>query len=103
MLIAGFSSGVFGLYELPGLDCLHTLSIAGSEGVPVTTVDLNCSGEWLAFGCAHLGQMLVWEWQSETCELLSRLVDSHSTPSAGPQAACLSSFVWVLFIYFFIC
>lgn len=29
-------------------------------------VTINKSGEWLAFGCSKLGQLLVWEWQSET-------------------------------------
>ena len=24
------------------------------------------TGEWLAFGCSSLGQLLVWEWQSES-------------------------------------
>ena len=27
---------------------------------------LNNSGEWLAFGASKLGQLLVWEWQSES-------------------------------------
>ena len=27
---------------------------------------VNSTGEWLAFGCSSLGQLLVWEWQSET-------------------------------------
>ena len=27
---------------------------------------VNRTGEWLAFGCSGLGQLLVWEWQSET-------------------------------------
>lgn len=27
---------------------------------------LNKSGEWLAFGASELGQLLVWEWQSES-------------------------------------
>ncbi|KAK4694830.1 periodic tryptophan protein 2, partial [Lecanoromycetidae sp. Uapishka_2] len=29
-------------------------------------VTLNESGEWLAFGASKLGQLLVWEWQSES-------------------------------------
>lgn len=29
-------------------------------------VAVNPSGEWLAFGCSSTGQLLVWEWQSET-------------------------------------
>ena len=29
-------------------------------------VALNKSGEWIAFGASKLGQLLVWEWQSES-------------------------------------
>ena len=29
-------------------------------------VDINQTGEWLAFGASKLGQLLVWEWQSES-------------------------------------
>ena len=45
------------------LQALHTLSISQSD---VGTVAINGGGEWLAFGAAPLGQLLVWEWQSET-------------------------------------
>lgn len=31
----------------------------------INTVAMNASGEWLAFGCSNMGQLLVWEWQSE--------------------------------------
>ena len=26
----------------------------------------NKTGEWIALGCSGLGQLLVWEWQSES-------------------------------------
>jgi periodic tryptophan protein 2 len=29
-------------------------------------ITINGSGEWLAFGSSKLGQLLVWEWQSES-------------------------------------
>lgn len=32
----------------------------------IDTVAVNSTGEWLAFGSPTLGQLLVWEWQSET-------------------------------------
>jgi periodic tryptophan protein 2 len=32
----------------------------------ISTVAVNPTGEWLAFGCSALGQLLVWEWASET-------------------------------------
>lgn len=41
--------------------CLHSISQKG-----IDTVAVNPSGEWLAFGCKNFGQLLVWEWQSET-------------------------------------
>lgn len=63
MLVAGFSDGVFGLWTLPSFDSIHTLSIANSN---ISSVSLNSTGEWLAFGAQGLGQLLVWEWQSES-------------------------------------
>jgi len=63
LLVVGFSSGIFGLYELPTCSAIHTLSISTHK---ISTVSVNASGEWLAFGSERLGQLLVWEWQSET-------------------------------------
>ena len=63
LLVVGFSNGIFGLYELPNYSTLHTLSIY-QNGIDFVTI--NQSGEWLAFGASKLGQLLVWEWQSES-------------------------------------
>jgi len=63
LLVVGFSSGIFGLYELPTCNAIHTLSISTHK---ISTVSVNSTGEWLAFGSERLGQLLVWEWQSET-------------------------------------
>eukprot|EP00743_Colponemidia_sp_Colp-15_P006217 GILK01006687.1.p1 GENE.GILK01006687.1~~GILK01006687.1.p1 ORF type:complete len:888 (+),score=130.49 GILK01006687.1:52-2715(+) len=64
LLVVGFSTGVFGLYEtLPTFNNIHTLSISQKK---IDTLCVNSTGEWLAFGSAKLGQLLVWEWQSET-------------------------------------
>ena len=63
LLIVGFSTGVFGLWEMPEFTPIHTLSISNEK---ITSVAVNPSGEWLAFGAANLGQLLVWEWQSES-------------------------------------
>ncbi|XP_078369162.1 periodic tryptophan protein 2 homolog isoform X4 [Oculina patagonica] len=63
LLIAGFSTGVFTLHEVPDFILIHTLSISQQS---IRTVAVNPSGEWLAFGCSNTGQLLVWEWQSET-------------------------------------
>jgi periodic tryptophan protein 2 len=63
LLVVGFSSGVFGLYEMPGCANIHKLSMSQQQ---INTVSINSTGDWLAFGSAKLGQLLVWEWQSET-------------------------------------
>ncbi|KAL8667798.1 MAG: hypothetical protein Q9202_000262 [Teloschistes flavicans] len=63
LLVAGFSNGLFGLYELPDFNMIHTLSVS-QQGID--HVAINKSGEWLALGAAKLGQLLVWEWQSES-------------------------------------
>lgn len=63
LLVAGFSNGIFGLYEMPEFNQIHTLSISQND---IDFVTINKSGEWLAFGASKLGQLLVWEWQSES-------------------------------------
>lgn len=63
LLVAGFSNGIFGLYEMPEFNMVHTLSISQND---IDYVTINKSGEWLAFGASKLGQLLVWEWQSES-------------------------------------
>lgn len=32
----------------------------------INSVAVSPTGEWLAFGCSSMGQLLVWEWQSES-------------------------------------
>ncbi|PCH06693.1 Small-subunit processome, Utp12 [Penicillium occitanis (nom. inval.)] len=63
LLVVGFSNGIFGLYELPDFNNIHTLSVSQSN---IDFVTMNKSGEWLAFGSSKFGQLLVWEWQSES-------------------------------------
>jgi periodic tryptophan protein 2 len=63
LLVAGFSDGLFGLYEMPDFNNIHKLSISQND---IDFATINSSGEWLAFGASKLGQLLVWEWQSES-------------------------------------
>lgn len=63
MVVVGFSNGVFGLYQMPDFICIHLLSISREK---LTTAVFNERGNWLTFGCAKLGQLLVWEWRSES-------------------------------------
>ncbi|CAG8552856.1 23585_t:CDS:2 [Dentiscutata erythropus] len=63
LLVVGFSSGIFGIWEMPEFNNIHTLSISQKA---IDSVTINSTGEWLAFGSSKLGQLLVWEWQSES-------------------------------------
>ncbi|KAK1588701.1 hypothetical protein Q3G72_026191 [Acer saccharum] len=63
MVVVGFSNGVFGLYQMPDFVCIHLLSISREK---ITATSFNDLGNWLVFGCAKLGQLLVWEWRSES-------------------------------------
>lgn len=63
LLILGLANGVFALHEMPTFTQIHSLSISRND---VSSCAINRSGDWLAFGCSSLGQLLVWEWQSET-------------------------------------
>jgi periodic tryptophan protein 2 len=66
LLVVGDSSGKFTLVDLPSLNIVHSLHITSSSG-KIATMDINRDGDWIAFGCPDLGQLMVWEWQSETC------------------------------------
>eukprot|EP01033_Poteriospumella_lacustris_P018105 gene18105-12992_t len=63
LLALGFASGIFGLYEMPGCVNLQRLSVSNSM---VSSIALNHTGEWVAMGIAEKGQLLVWEWKSES-------------------------------------
>ncbi|XP_053398750.1 periodic tryptophan protein 2 homolog [Mercenaria mercenaria] len=63
ILVTGFDDGVFFLHEMPDFNLIHSLNISDKS---IATVEFNKTGDWIAFGCSGLGQLLVWEWQSET-------------------------------------
>jgi periodic tryptophan protein 2 len=42
---------------------LHKLSISNTT---ITAACINSTGEWIGLGSSKLGQLLVWEWKSET-------------------------------------
>jgi periodic tryptophan protein 2 len=77
-LLVGFTDGIFGLFridpQLERVDRLYALSLfnpdtvgdALNPGIGIDTCDLDINGDWLAFGSAKTGQLLVWEWSTES-------------------------------------
>ncbi|XP_015588288.1 periodic tryptophan protein 2 homolog [Cephus cinctus] len=63
ILVVSFSNGAFFLYEMPEVNMIHSLSISDQD---ITSIALNNTGDWIALACSKVGQLLVWEWQSET-------------------------------------
>nr|XP_023648696.1 periodic tryptophan protein 2 homolog [Paramormyrops kingsleyae] len=63
LLVTGFASGIFHLHELPEFNLIHSLSISDQR---ISSIAINCTGDWIGFGCSGMGQLLVWEWQSES-------------------------------------
>ena len=49
--------------QLPSFDNIHTLSVSRES---ISSITFNETGDWIALGCASLGQLLVWEWRSES-------------------------------------
>ncbi|UJR09168.1 hypothetical protein I4U23_013416 [Adineta vaga] len=65
MLVAGFSNGHFYLHEMPDFNLIHSLSL-GDQKQMITSALFNPLGDWIALACQNLGQLVVWEWQSQT-------------------------------------
>ena len=63
LLSIGFSTGVFSIYELPEFTQIQSLSISKQA---ISTITQNTTSEWIAIASSKLGQLLVWEWQSES-------------------------------------
>ena len=63
LLVTGFSSGVFTIHTLPDFSNVHTLSITNAS---LSTVRISPTGDWIALGSGSTGQLLVWEWTSES-------------------------------------
>ena len=71
LLVAGLSTGMFGLFELPYMSNVHKLSILNQS---VRSACIDPTGKWLAFGCpsSMSPQLLVCEWRSETYVIKQR-------------------------------
>ena len=49
--------------QLPAFENVHMLSMSRQS---INAAAFSPRGDWIALGCAALGQLLVWEWRSES-------------------------------------
>jgi periodic tryptophan protein 2 len=63
IIVLGLTTGVFCIYDINTLENKYTLQISDNK---IDTLSINSQGLWLAFGSKKEGQLLVWEWKSES-------------------------------------
>ena len=51
------------MVQLPAFENMHMLSMSRQS---INAASFSPQGNWIALGCAALGQLLVWEWRSES-------------------------------------
>ncbi|ESL09496.1 periodic tryptophan protein 2 [Trypanosoma rangeli SC58] len=67
LVAIGYNSGIFAIHSLAAADeteltLVHLLSISAQS---LTAAVFSPSGDFVAFGSAHLKQLLLWDWKSE--------------------------------------
>ncbi|EGR28731.1 periodic tryptophan protein 2, putative [Ichthyophthirius multifiliis] len=65
-IILGFKTGSYSLYRLETPESLTEIQTFGITNSRINTLAVNPSGSWIAMGINKIGQLLVWEWRSQT-------------------------------------
>ena len=63
ILVLGLQNGSFSIYSMNNFENKYTLKISDSK---ISSISINFSGKWIAFGSKYLNQLFVWEWKTET-------------------------------------
>ena len=63
IVVLGLQNESFSIYSLNDFENKYSLKISDAK---ISSISLNSSGKWIAFGSKYLNQLLVWEWKSES-------------------------------------
>lgn len=65
LVAIGYTTGIFAIHAAgtEAFDLIHMLSITAQS---LTACAFSPGGDWVAFGSAHLKQLLVWDWKAES-------------------------------------
>lgn len=91
LLVVGFVNGNFALYSASERELLqlHTLNMSEYE---ISAIQVSPSAEWVAFASQTLGQLLVWEWKSETYVIRQTGHSSELTCTTyGPDGSTIAT------------
>lgn len=74
---------------MPEVNLIHSLKISTQM---ISAIAINPTGDWIALGCADMGQLLVWEWQSETYVMKQQgHFDTMSSVAYSPDGSYLAT------------
>ena len=63
ILVLGLQNGSFSIYSMNNFENKYSLKISEAK---ISSLSINPSGKWIAFGSKYLNQLFVWEWKSES-------------------------------------
>ncbi|GAW79011.1 hypothetical protein, conserved [Plasmodium gonderi] len=63
MTVIAYSSGRFGIYKMPEMVSLYTISVSTNS---IDDIAISNDGEWIALAESSNGTVIVWEWKSES-------------------------------------
>ena len=63
ILVLGHQNGSFSIYSMNNFENKYSLKISEAK---ISSLSINPSGKWIAFGSKYLNQLFVWEWKSES-------------------------------------
>ena len=63
ILVLGLQNGSFSIYSMNNFENKYSLKISDAK---ISSLSINPSGKWIAFGSKYLNQLFVWEWKSES-------------------------------------
>ncbi|CUG82325.1 periodic tryptophan protein 2-like protein, putative [Bodo saltans] len=91
LVAIGYTSGIFAIHAAASeaFDLIHMLSITAQS---LTACAFSPGGDWVAFGSAHLKQLLVWDWKGESYLLKeqSHYYDISCTAMTSDGASIIS-------------
>lgn len=63
IIVFGLDTGIFCIYDVNTFENKYTLQISEKN---INSISISNNGLWLAFGSRTDGQLIVWEWKSES-------------------------------------
>ncbi|EAR81867.2 periodic tryptophan protein (macronuclear) [Tetrahymena thermophila SB210] len=66
MIVLGFKSGCYALYRLEKESDLQEIQTFSISNCRINTISVNYSGSWIALGMNKTGQLIIWEWRSQS-------------------------------------